>query len=1149
MEHSRLPAQFLGESPKVRLPAAECEKLERAVKDELQIALTSATRLDHLAQLVARHGVPAVAEAVLELGTDVALTAAHEMARDARSDVRAAGVRALIDFRTSVAQEHLFDVLVTTPDEATRALALQRVSEEPPAGVHWMCMESPARPDYEPGAQEALVELLAEAIGFIEVRNEVVTAVRDHGDLLGARALARSRPTTARSLGMQLRSGAPLQRICAALLLRVGSTAAINVVFPLRELCRDKESSVGAAAAESLLTVDPQALPWARKTVESASGARPGLRVMGAAAKVEDLPCVAALVARTDLRKEAHDALRGFARESVVALARSWVSGGQERRLAASRMLGTFGLEMDIPALELLSNDVDRVVCDAAFEGLCQRAPEVATLRAHEFLTGPHSQRAVALLATRADDQGHDMLCDHAWSPQIAWGTVANAISDFTSDRARAVVGLHQLAGGPRDTLHDAVRQSLAGELAEAGVRELTTALAKADPARHPAIVRGVLSIPGPAYVPALIDYYSEQPRNTWAAEILEGLADKPHPRVVQEVLVALGEREAAVREKAQWLLRNRPVGDRPVEVWGAFLEMWRRLCEWTEMVSWEFLGTGTWLKPVRDGVGLTWFRQAHDGSADVEVTVQPLLDGREEAWDVVRGVVIHEFGHHIYDFRQPGFKSANGNAQAAGVAPIFDLLLDERLERNLRAHDPFYGTLIDRANAYFRESPPIRVTAAEVIECVGEEAARVWAQRTGLGLDDGVLTLSAWDAALIPNLLPRLDAFFVGLLVVRNPARFADAKVREALELVPANLKDCTHGDLFRLSVAVGELLDVRDNGAAASRQRQRARGRLGRLVQSAVGKAGAATGVGTSGTTHTSAARASVQAAKALRAKLARPRIPRVTARLAPTAKASGGQGLNTSADVDFPELRHEIRLEPDLDGFRKLVRANRRYVSSLRRHFELLGSREVDLRAQTRGHRLDVGQVRRLVTQPTTRLLVRHDDDLGANAYIGLLIDRSGSMQGEKIALARRFAALLAESAGGVRGLSGHVSAFDDDTFYRLGDFRRNAIARLVSGGGNNDAGGLLRAAQLALQSGRDNRLLVMISDGSPTECSVAALANLVRYLGRRRNVACAQVCVDRVRDRVFPVTLDVRELGMDAAAHEFGRLLVRLTRTWR
>jgi hypothetical protein len=1133
-----------------RRNVAACED---NVLEQLQAAVAlGESGLEPVGGLVKEHGVVAVASGLLTIGTADALMIAHKMGRAGRAQVRSAGVRALIDFRTSAAQEHLFDILVTTPDPETRELALARLREEPPEGISWMCMESPARPDYDAGAEMALVELLAEAVGEIPVRDRVVSAIREHGDLVGAQALARTRQTTARKLGLELRTASePLQRECAAHLLSVGNTPDVDVVFPLRELCRDNVTAVGVAAARVLLEVSDKALKWARKLVASASGAKAALRVLGVAGHAQDLPAVAAWVPSDSFRSAAVASLALFDRSAVLALARAHAEGSQEDRLRAAVLLGAFAVDSDVPALEHLTHDVDLAVREQAFRGLCDQDTRAATARAHDFADGNASHRALGLLALRRDEVACELLCDHVWNVGAPRDQILEGLSAFDTPRAQAICTLDALSvGAPADACHDGQREALAGPLAEAGLAAFLPGLGRGrDSDVAPRLIRGVLTIDSPVYVPAVLDFYRGLTGGAWPAEILEGVATKRHPDAVREVIVALGERDATVRNKAEWILANHALADRPVEFWRGFLATWQRLCTWTEAVSWEFLGGGTWLKPVREGVGLTWFRHAHDGSADVEVTLQPLLDGREEAWDVIRGVILHEFGHHTYDFRRPGFKSANGNADAAGVKPIFDLLLDERLERNLRAQDPFYGTLIDRANAYFREGPPVRVTAAEVIECVGEENARAWAASTGVDLEAGPLLLSAWDAAQIPDLLPRLDAFFVGLLVVRNPSRFADPLVRQALELVPSNLKDCSHAELFRISLAVGDLLGVRDNGAAARRRRKAARGRLGRLVQGAVGKAGAATGVGAARTSHSPAAKASVQAAKALRAKLAKARPARLPRRGGLTAKAVGGQDLNTSADIDFPELRLEVALDVDLEGFRKLVRENRRHVTGLRRHFELLGSKEVELRAQPRGHRLDVGQVRRLVTQPTTRLLVRHDDDVGANAYIGLLIDRSGSMAGEKIAIARRFAALLAEAAGGVRGLTGHVNAFDDDTFYRLGDFRRNAIASLGAGGGNNDAGGLLRAAQLALQSGKDNRLLVMISDGSPTECSVAALGNLVQYLTQRRGIACSQVCVAHVRDRVFPVTLDVKELGIDAAVHEFGRLLVRLTRSWR
>lgn len=1124
------------------------------VNDDIR-TLLAAGDLEGVLGLVDAHGPAAVASALVDNGSPEAVAAARAFAGDDRASVRAVAVTTLRAFGTNRARLGLFDILVTTTQPDTRRGALEALIASPPPGVGPLCVEAPARSDYNSEADDAVVELLSHFTDDIEVRDHVTHAVREWGSLVGARAMCAKRPFTGRILGMELRRhDNPLQRQCAAHLLQAGSSVDVNVVFPLRDLVRDQNADVGRAAATSLLAVDPKATDWARNIITSTTGALPAMRVLGVVREARDLPQLVRLAGMERLSAEVLEILATFDRPAVLAQARALVTASNaDDRKAAAALLAVVGESMDVPAFEHLTHDADASVRQRAFGALLQRDAAVARARAHDFVeSGPHAQAALGLLAERSDAQAVASLRGVVWDSRFAAGVMVEALRGSSDEGLRAACLLHQAievrTADPKG--FKALLAELEGPLAGPAEAEFRRGLAKASGAPLAALVLVAGEASSALFVPALLEYYEKQGKGSWAATVLRAFGSKPHPRAEQEVLVALGERDKDVREAAEEMLRVNPPPSRPKAFWIGFLADWERLKEWTELASWEFLGGGTWLKPVREGVGLTWFSHAHAGSADVEVTVQPLLDGREEAWDVIRGVVIHEFGHHTYDFRRPGFKSANGNAAAAGVKPIFDLLLDERLERNLRAHDPFYGKLIDRANAYFRESPPIWVGEDELVEAVGAEKVAAWVQATGVDLSAGKVALSAWDAALIPDLMPRLDAFYVGLLVVRNPARFADPLVREALELVPANLKDCDHADLYRLSVAVGELLDVKDNGERARRRRQRMRsGRLGRHVQSALCKAGAATGIGTGETSHSASSKASVQAAQALRAKLSKRRAIRPPRRGRLTAKAAGGQDYNAGSELDFAELAHEITLDADPQGFRALVRENRKHVSGLRRHFELLGSREVERRAQSRGHRLDVGQVRRLVTRPTTQLLVRREQDVGANAYIGLLIDRSGSMHGEKITLARRFAALLTEAAGGVRGLVGHVNAFDDDTFYRLGDFRRNAIARLESGGGNNDAGGLLRAAQLAEQSGMQNRLLVMISDGSPTECTVAALANLVQFLGRRKKIACAQVCVDRVRDRVFPVTLDVRQLGMDASVHEFGRLLVRLTRAWR
>jgi hypothetical protein len=126
---------------------------------------------------------------------------------------------------------------------------------------------------------------------------------------------------------------------------------------------------------------------------------------------------------------------------------------------------------------------------------------------------------------------------------------------------------------------------------------------------------------------------------------------------------------------------------------------------------------------------------------------------------------------------------------------------------------------------------------------------------------------------------------------------------------------------------------------------------------------------------------------------------------------------------------------------------------------------------------------------------------------------------------------------------------VNAFDDRVFYRLGDFRQTSVASLDAGGGNNDAGALARAAELALDSGKRNKLLVMISDGSPTECTFDSLKNLVATLTNRHRIVCAQVAVEQMEYIAFPHFVDLSRYSLDEAVSRFGGMITQLTAPWR
>ena len=157
-----------------------------------------------------------------------------------------------------------------------------------------------------------------------------------------------------------------------------------------------------------------------------------------------------------------------------------------------------------------------------------------------------------------------------------------------------------------------------------------------------------------------------------------------------------------------------------------------------------------------------------------------------------------------------------------------------------------------------------------------------------------------------------------------------------------------------------------------------------------------------------------------------------------------------------------------------------------------------------------------------------------------FLGVVVDCSGSMSHENhIGRARLFGALLAEAAKQCKGIDFRLFGFTDTVIYDAGTATRCAAHALVANGGNNDAAGLWHAAQVARASHRKAKLLVMISDGLPTECSVAALRGLVTKLTTRWKICCAQVAVLPLEEVCFPHYVLLEEADLSASVSRLAR----------
>jgi len=68
--------------------------------------------------------------------------------------------------------------------------------------------------------------------------------------------------------------------------------------------------------------------------------------------------------------------------------------------------------------------------------------------------------------------------------------------------------------------------------------------------------------------------------------------------------------------------------------------------------------------------------------------------------------------------------------------------------------------------------------------------------------------------------------------------------------------------------------------------------------------------------------------------------------------------------------------------------------------------------------------------------------------------------------------------------------------------------------------------------------------MISDGLPTECSVAALRELVATLTSRERMVCAQAAVQPLAEVCFPHYVLLSDPSIEITVRKFGTVIARL-----
>ncbi len=514
----------------------------------------------------------------------------------------------------------------------------------------------------------------------------------------------------------------------------------------------------------------------------------------------------------------------------------------------------------------------------------------------------------------------------------------------------------------------------------------------------------------------------------------------------------------------------------------------------------------------VDSNLGYTRFKEKR-----IYVTTMPIARNEVGGVDVVRGLMLHEYGHHMYH-NNPGDPELWEAANAENNGRLLNLVADEHLERNLRSRSQGYGDLLKTLNAYAFQHADQELHALKLLSSLG---ARAFAVLTQVPLSPSRYAgcIKIGNGQLLKALAENGSSFaqFMRALRMGTGNRTGDARVAQALALFAGKgFARKTMPELLSIARKLREIFGEECRALDWSDPHETMEGYESDWLEHGEGIT-------------------DVDIQKSVDQILAGKSLE--------NPENSPQRTLNLGPDEAFNTIKEVRKVEPDASAHQAYATRVRRAAQALRQFFDGLGMGRLPERFRIRGRSFDRTRVLSMIVRNDPRILKAREPHRTTDLFIGVLIDCSGSMSGTCIEKARLFATLLAESVKGQVGIDLRFFGFTDQVIYDAGTAAHSAAAALNAGGGNNDAAAMWHAYLEAKRSRRKAKLLVMISDGAPTECTVTALRGIVSRL-TRMGYCCAQVGVRPVGHDCFPNFVLLEEDKLDESTKAFGQVVAKL-----
>jgi hypothetical protein len=519
-------------------------------------------------------------------------------------------------------------------------------------------------------------------------------------------------------------------------------------------------------------------------------------------------------------------------------------------------------------------------------------------------------------------------------------------------------------------------------------------------------------------------------------------------------------------------------------------------------------------------GLGYTRLNEAR-----IYVTPLPILRRESQGRELVEALILHEFGHHMFHKGEVGTECWK-QAETEHIQGLLNLVADEHLERNLRALDASFGDRLKLLAAYAFQHSAREVPVEVLLDTLQSRAFAVLSRGDlQVARDRASVSVSSGGLLLAMERSQLSFARFMRALRMGLGNRQGDPLVARGLDLFRRNFRK---GDMTSLLQIARELRAIFGNEC--------------RIVEMIGGHEGLCEGMGEQ-----------IEHGDGIEAAEVEREVQRI---LNPRKRKPGDDARNGGPFRPWLSVNPETQFEP-ITAVEKIPHNPTshatyavkvaRLASAMRRYLEELGLASEPVKRRLQGNRFDPSRAQAMVLRGDPRVLIARRRVIRTDLFLGVLVDCSGSMAAhQNIETAKLFAVLLAEACAGLAGVDVRVLGFTDQVIYDAGTALRCGAHGFVAGGGNNDAAALWHLAGHARKSRRKARVLVMVSDGLPTECSVAALRAVVQQLTVQEKMVCAQVAVAPLAEICFPHHVLLDTSNQAAAVRAFGEMVGRLVR---